>query len=728
MLVDVVNPAGDADAAGIDVVQVNGGQAGEGGAHHGGGADVAGIAQHEHGDHVAQGGSQGAQTAAQVNLLPGQFFHQFRREFHPVGFGLFVQLGQVDVAKTHVFVSLETDFLVFRHHGADRHFPEVAVNATGRVFAFGLDGFAEIRGQHLDVALFHGVGVVIDVHLAGVGGAAVPIQSVDDVGLALVQVDGLFVDQHRRAVQIHLAQHAVAVAGVDDHEVFRAGRPQRDFLGGIGGAGPEPFIPRMAQDAFFFQVAQDALDFHAAERFAFAEGQFERPAFQVAGEDGEVVGIDQAALGGGAEEIAGMLNNELVERRRTGHQEDHRTFLGAPRAAALLPGGGDGPRVARQHCRLEPADVDAQFQGVGADHAQVAAGARAFLDVAPFVGEIASPVAADTVGILLVALHGALEVGGEDFHAQAAAAEDDGLNALQQELGGDAAGLVDHRLADAQFLIDDRGIVEDEMLFAPGRAVVVDQAEGNAEELLGQFPGIGDGRRAADEAGIRAVEFADPPQAPHQVGEMAAEHAPVMMHLVHHHVLQVFEEPDPQGVMRQDTGMEHVRIGDNDMAGVADGAAGALGRIAVEGVNLDITPHLRGDVPRFQHLVLRQRLGGKEVQRPGFGVDLGEMVQHRQVVTHGLAGGGGGDHDHVFAPQDMIHRRGLVAKQALDASLFQHLPQFGGEAVRPGAVLGRLGGNGMPEGDVIPDVGIGAEGFQYGIDVGHLNPGHNSRC
>ena len=55
------------------------------------------------------------------------------------------------------------------------------------------------------------------------------------------------------------------------------------------------------------------------------------------------------------------------------------------------------PGVARHHAGVERADVDAQFQRVGRDHAANAAFAQTVLDLAALAGQIAAAIAANGV-------------------------------------------------------------------------------------------------------------------------------------------------------------------------------------------------------------------------------------------------------------------------------------------------------------------------------------------
>ena len=172
------------------------------------------------------------------------------------------------------------------------------------------------------------------------------------------------------------------------------------------------------------------------------------------------------------------------------------------------------------------------------------------------------------------AVAGVLEIGDQDLGGQAVVGEDQGLQVALDELEGHAARLVDVAAADAELAVDHRRIVEDEELLAARRAVALDQFEGLAGEGLGQFARIGDGGGAADELRLGIVELADAPQAAQQVGEVAAVDAAVVMQLVDHDVAQVLEIARPVGVVRQDAGVQHVGIGEDDVGALADGACG----------------------------------------------------------------------------------------------------------------------------------------------------------
>ncbi len=62
---------------------------------------------------------------------------------------------------------------------------------------------------------------------------------------------------------------------------------------------------------------------------------------------------------------------------------------------------------------------------------------------------------------------------------------------------------------------------------------------------------------------------------------MAAEHTTVGVQLIEDHVLEILKKLRPARMMGQDSGVQHVRIGQDDVGRATDRAAGVLRRIAV---------------------------------------------------------------------------------------------------------------------------------------------------
>ena len=118
---------------------------------------------------------------------------------------------------------------------------------------------------------------------------------------------------------------------------------------------------------------------------------------------------------------------------------------------------------------------------------------------------------------------------------------------------------------------------------AGGCPGVVDDRDRPAREGLGQDARPSDGGGAEDQLRVAAVVRAEAEEAPQDVGHMAAEDATVEVGLVDHDVAQLFEELEPLRVVRQDGRVEHVGVGQHDLAGGADrGAHGGRGIAVVD--------------------------------------------------------------------------------------------------------------------------------------------------
>ena len=180
---------------------------------------------------------------------------------------------------------------------------------------------------------------------------------------------------------------------------------------------------------------------------------------------------------------------------------------------------------------------------------------------------------------------------------------------------------------------------------------------------------------------------ADAPQPPQDVGEVAAEHAAVGVQLVDHDVAQVLEQLRPARMVRQDPGVQHVRVAQHDVRAGADGAPGVLRRVAVVGEHADrgappgvasSSSRLRVDqldqAVQLGELVLRQRLGRVEIQRARRRI-LEDRVEDRPVEAQRLARRGRRDDDGAAPGQRVGHRLGLVRVELADAARRQRADQ-----------------------------------------------------
>ncbi len=96
--------------------------------------------------------------------------------------------------------------------------------------------------------------------------------------------------------------------------------------------------------------------------------------------------------------VSGCVDEIGVERVVAGH-EDPQCVLGAtPGPADLLPEGGPGAGEAGDQHGVEPADVDAELEGVGRGEAHQVTPAQGGLEGAALLGEVAPAVGRDPAG------------------------------------------------------------------------------------------------------------------------------------------------------------------------------------------------------------------------------------------------------------------------------------------------------------------------------------------
>ena len=122
-----------------------------------------------------------------------------------------------------------------------------------------------------------------------------------------------------------------------------------------------------------------------------------RGAQHVRGVDLLVLVVEDRRLHRAVEELVGVAAEELVERVLA-RDVDRQPAPAAPRAAPHLPQRGDRARERHADRRVERADVDAELERVGGDHAEQLALDEPVLELAPLLGGVARAVGRDPLG------------------------------------------------------------------------------------------------------------------------------------------------------------------------------------------------------------------------------------------------------------------------------------------------------------------------------------------
>ena len=181
------------------------------------------------------------------------------------------------------------------------------------------------------------------------------------------------------------------------------------------------------------------------------------------------------------------------------------------------------------------------------------------------------------------ALQLAAQVVEQEFHLQPGLAEDDRLRAAAYQLRHQGARLPGSAAPDPQSRLDDRRVQHHHSPDRCRSPVAIHTLDRAPQESLGQLLGIGDGGGAADVGRLGPIERADPVQPPDHVCDVAAKDSAVGVELVEDHVAQPLEEAHPLGVVGQDPRVEHVRVGENDLARLAQGGPSSGRSVTVVG-------------------------------------------------------------------------------------------------------------------------------------------------
>ena len=136
----------------------------------------------------------------------------------------------------------------------------------------------------------------------------------------------------------------------------------------------------------------------------------------------------------------------------------------------------------------------------------------------------------------------------------------------------------------------------------------------------------------ADEDGVLPVEPADPFQAPEHIGHMASEDAAIRVKFIDDHVLQIGKKLLPFRVMRQDSRVQHVGIGDDNIPLLADGLTGIVRCVAVVCECLYVGLEFPDETVDLCHLIVGQGFCGEKINGPGFRL-LDDPLQYGDVVA-----------------------------------------------------------------------------------------------
>ena len=163
---------------------------------------------------------------------------------------------------------------------------------------------------------------------------------------------------------------------------------------------------------------------------------------------------------------------------------------------------------------------------------------------------------------------------------------------------------------------------------------------------------------------------------------MAAEHSAVHVQLIDDHVFERFEQLRPLCVVREDGRMQHVRVREHDMPGRANRPPRVRRCVAIVSKRTYVRASFRNQAVQLVELVLGERLGWEQVERPRRAV-LEDCANHRDVVAECLATRCRGHDDCVLARERTFDGLRLVCVRPLNAALSERFDELRVHAVRP---------------------------------------------
>ena len=307
------------------------------------------------------------------------------------------------------------------------------------------------------------------------------IELVNVVLLALMQIDRLFVQRGKGAGVIHFADDSRLVRGrFDDHKIVGTDAAQGDRVRRIGLAGPVPLVAGAMDESALGKVLENLSERRDRRIVSSAPNGSSNVAHcRWLMRIWMLSGLTSPRLRRLVQEVLGMIDDVLIQRRARRHHHRHRHSAAAAGASHALPGRSDRSGIAGKHRDIEAADIDAQFQRVRRNHAANAPVAQAALDLTPLIGQIAAAIADDGFLRRRPGFDSRLQVAHENLGDQPAVGENDRRNVALQERRRDLLRLVDVRAPNAQLPIHDRRVVEEDVLLAFAGAALAMNSKGS---------------------------------------------------------------------------------------------------------------------------------------------------------------------------------------------------------------------------------------------------------
>ena len=153
-----------------------------------------------------------------------------------------------------------------------------------------------------------------------------------------MQVDGFLMQGGEGRGEGDFGDDGGLAGNIDHDEVIAGDGAQAGGIGGVANRRSNARRRRNGGGSRALRGSRAEGGVVRTEFLAILDGQLEGGAFQVGQQDFQIVGIDVGVFGRTAEEVIGMLDDVLIERRAGGDQDRGGCGLAPSGAAGALPG------------------------------------------------------------------------------------------------------------------------------------------------------------------------------------------------------------------------------------------------------------------------------------------------------------------------------------------------------------------------------------------------------
>ena len=319
-----------------------------------------------------------------------------------------------------------------------------------------------------------------------------------------------------------------------------------------------------------------------------------------------VLRVNHAGLNRGVKHMLRVMHHKRVQRVVPGDQHRQPLVPGPARTPGLLPQRRQRARPPRDHHHVQPADVNPQLQRARRGHRPQLAPAQTRLQSPALLRQVPAPVGRDRGGQLrrypphLVTYRVRQRLG-----SRARRNERNRPHPRARRIHQHACGLTDRRPALRLLTSHHRWLPQKKRASSLRRRIFRHRIRLPARKPAKRSRRVGHRRRRPHHRGPRPIQRRHPQQTAQHQRHMRPEHTSVPVRLVNNHKPQVLKPPAKPLMTRQNAAVQHIGIGENDVAVLPGPLPVRLRGVAIETAR----PHpLQRQRHELRQLIVPQRL------------------------------------------------------------------------------------------------------------------------